>query len=219
MLQDREQRKRLIWGVLIIALGVMALINNTIAGETAAWMWIVGLAVAAILFVWAYLKDRELYAAIGGYVTGASAVLIFLLTKTGFADDGLWIPAVVLLGVALPFFAAWWTHRKEWGFLLVAYILAAVVGVLFVSERGALVPAYVMFVIGAPFVVSFVVTHKREPLIPGVILWLLALAFLGTTLGVSEQVFTVVVPLVAIAAGVYLLFGPSLLHPHERKLK
>ncbi|MBL8130293.1 MAG: hypothetical protein JNL42_00420 [Anaerolineae bacterium] len=217
MLQDREQRKRLIGGVAIIALGIMALVNTTIGSDAAAWMWIIGLAVAAVVFTWVYMLERELWAVICAYVTGASAVVIFAASQAKL--DGFWMPVLVLSGVALPFLAAWWTHRSQWGFLLVAYILAAIIPILFLSERqgddGGLVPGYTLIVIGLPFIVAYFTTHQRELLIPGGILWFIGLAFLGTGLGLSQQLITVVVPLAVVAIGVYMLFGAYLTRTHE----
>ncbi|MCK6581351.1 MAG: hypothetical protein L6Q98_24940 [Anaerolineae bacterium] len=218
MLQDREQRKRLIGGVAVIALGIMTLVNATIVGDAAAWMWIIGLAVAAVVFTWVYTLERELWAVICAYVTGASAVVIFAASQV--KPEGLWMPVIVLLGVAIPFFAAWWTHRSQWGFLLVAYILAAITGVVFLSERqpdgdGGLVPGYTLLMIGLPFIAAYFTTHQRELLIPGGILWFIGLAFLGTGLGLSQQLITVVVPLAVVAIGVYMLFGAYLTRTHE----
>lgn len=208
MLQDREQRNRLISGVLIIALGIMALINNMIAGDIAAWIWIIGLALAAVAFGWAYTFDKEAWVAIGAYVTGATAILIFLITKLNLS--GLWQPVIVLLGVALPFFAAWWANRKRWGLLIPAYILVAIIPILLISEggtdEGKLVPAYVMLVIGIPFIIAFFATRKWELLIPGGILAFIGLAFLGTSIGLSEQVLTVIVPVAVIAVGVFMFY-------------
>lgn len=219
MLQDREQRNRVITGVLIIALGIMALINNAIADEVAAWIWIIGLAVATLVFVWSYTLDKEAWAAIGAYVTAAIAVLILLITKGNLS--GLWVPVIVLLGIALPFFAAWWADRKKWGLLIPAYILVAIIPILLISEgttdEGNLVPAYVMLVIGIPFIIAYFVTRKWGLLIPGGIMSVIGLAFLGTQVGLSEQVITVGVPLVVIAAGVFMLFSGWLGKTQEQK--
>lgn len=219
MLQDREQRNRLIMGVLIIALGAVALITDAIADEVAVWVWIISLALAAVVFIWAYTFDREGWAAVGAYVTGAIAVLIFLVTQVSLT--GAWLPVIVLLGVALPFLAVWWADPKKWGFLIPAYVLVAIIPILLISEgaadEGNLIPAYVMLVIGLPFIVAYFITRKWGLLIPGGILSVIGLAFLGASIGLSEQVLTVIVPLALIAGGVYLLYSAWWGKYHEQR--
>ena len=221
MLQDREQRNRLITGVVIIALGIMALINNMIADDVAAWIWIIGLAAAAVVFGWAYTFDKETWAAIGAYVTGAIAILIFLITKIEIS--GLWVPVIVMLGLALPFIVAWWLDRKTWGLLVPAYVFLAIIPILLIGQgtgnQGQLIPAYVMLVIGIPFIIAYFVTRTWGLLIPGGIMSVIGLAFLGTSIGLSEQVLTIIVPLVVIAVGVFMLYRSWSGETREQKQK
>ncbi len=224
MLQDREQRSRIIAGVVIILLGVMALINNAVEPETAAWLWIIVMVVAAVIFGWAYMQEKETWFAIGAYLTGAIALLVFLLTKTKLDESELsdvWVPAIVLLGIALPFVVAWWVDRTRWGLLIPAYILVAIIPILLISEttekEGDLVPAYVMLVIGVPFIGAYLLTRKWGFLVPGGIMILIGLAFLGTSVGLSEQVLTVIVPIVLIAIGAFMLFRARTGLPQKRE--
>jgi len=128
---------------------------------------------------------------------------------------------VVLLAIALPLVAAWWFDRTRQGLLIPAYILVAVIPILLISEttekEGDLVPAYVMLVIGIPFIGAYFLTRKWGFLIPGGIMTLIGLAFLGTSVGLSEQVLTVVVPIVLIAIGVFMLFRTWTGQPQKRE--
>lgn len=218
MLQNKEQRGRLIAGVVIILLGVMALVNNLVAGNITAWLWIVALAASAVIFGWAYTFEREAWAAVVAYVFAAIAVVVLLTTQVKLADD--WIPVVVLAAIGVPFVVAWLMDRKQWYFLIPAYAMFAIIPILFISETVAedqLIPAYVMLVIGIPFIVVFAASRSgwlHIPwggwlLIPGGIMVLLGLAFLGVGIGLTEQVLTIVVPIIVIAAGVILLFSRS----------
>ncbi len=156
MLQDQEQRGRLIAGVVIVVLGVVALLNNFVSGDLLAWLWIVVLAGSAVAFGWVYSRERAAWAAIGAYVTGALAVFIFLLTQVQLA--GVWVPVLVLLAIALPFLYLWWQDQRQWGLLIPAYVLVAVAVLLLLTEigaSGALVPAFVLLSIALPFVVGW----------------------------------------------------------------
>jgi hypothetical protein len=221
MLQNREQRNQLIAGVLIIALGIMALINNAIADDVAAWIWIIGLTVATVGFGWAYTFDKETWTAVGAYLTGAIAILIFLITKV--ALSGLWVPVIVMLAIALPFLAAWWASREKWGLLIVAYLFFAIIPILLISEgttnEGELVPAYVTLAIGIPFIIAYFATRNWLLLIPGGIMSFIGLAFVGTSIGLSEQVLTVIVPLLVIVVGVFMLYRTWSGKPQEQKQK
>jgi hypothetical protein len=209
MLQNREQRNRMILGVLIIALGVMTLVNNAIADDVAEWIWIIGLAAAALVFGWAYTFDKETWAAVGAYVTGAIAILIVLAAKVDLPE--IWVAIIVMLEIALPFFAAWWANPKKWGFLIPAYVFVAIIPILLISEGTTeddnLITAYVMLAIGVPFIFAYFVTRKWGLLIPGGIMSFIALAFVGISIGLSEQVLTVIVPLAVIAVGVFMLYS------------
>jgi hypothetical protein len=206
-MQNKDQRPRLIGGIFIILMGSLTLIQNMVTQDVAIWLWISGLTLSAAIFLWAFTYEKEAWAAAGTYVTGAVALLICLITQANLSER--MIPIVVLLGVALPFFAAWWVNRTQWGFLIPAYILIAVIPILFLEKitflRPEIMPAYVLFAVALPFLSAYYVTRKIGLLAPGGALFFLSIAFFGVSLGLSSQILTIIIPIVFIFVGVYLL--------------
>lgn len=213
MLQTTKQRQLLVAGVVTILVAAIALINNFFEDETLnVWVGIIGMLLVALAFLWAYLQKRETWAAIGIYVGAAVAFLIFFVTQiTEFTTfEAAWVPTVVLLFIALPFLWAWITDMKRWGFLIPAYVLLAIIPILFMEEIAEaeeyLVPAYVLAVIGLPFLVAYFYNRQWGYLIPGGILILLAILFIGLYYGLETGFLTIGVPIVAIVIGAFLLW-------------
>jgi hypothetical protein len=137
-------------------------------------------------------------------VTGAIALLVLLLTQFDLA--GILVPSLVLAAIAFPFIYAWTRNRKEWGLLVPAYVLLAIIPILFISDGGSddlLIPAYVMGVIGAPFVVAFLRTQQWPFLIPGGIMWLIGAFFLFDAIEKAGAIIAIIL----IIIGGLLLFG------------
>jgi hypothetical protein len=207
MLQDKEQRMRVVVGIVIILLGAMALANNLLAEAITSWLWIGVLAVSALIFGWSYSIGREAWAAIGAYVFAAIAVVVLLTTQIILPEN--WIPVVVLAAIGLPFVVAWLMNRKEWGLLVPAYVMFAIIPILFLSDNAAadeqIIPGYAMLAIGLPFIVGFVTSRNGWLLVPGGIMVVIGLAFLGVGAGLAEQLLTIAVPIIIILVGVILL--------------
>jgi hypothetical protein len=207
MLKDKDQRMRLIIGVVIILMGVMALVNNLLAENVTSWLWIATLAVSAVIFGWGYTFARETWVAIGAYVFAAIAVVVLVTTQIKPPDN--WVPVIVLSAIGLPFVVAWWADRKQWGLLIPAYVMFAIIPILLLSDNTAadeqIIPGYSMLAIGLPFIVGFLASRNVWLLVPGGIMVLIGLAFLGVGAGLAEQLVTIVVPIVVIVIGVILL--------------
>jgi MFS family permease len=207
-MQNKERRPRLVIGTFIILMGVLSLVQNMLVQDVAAWLWIAGMALSALIFGWAFTYEKEAWSAVGTYVTAAIALLILLVTQIKLADQ--WVPVVVLLGIALPFVVGWWVDRQKWGLLIPAYVMLAIIPVLFLEEtvpsQSEVMPAYVLFAVALPFLVAYIVTRKLGLLVPGGVLLLLSIAFFGVSFGLPSQTLTVLIPLVLIVSGLYLLF-------------
>jgi hypothetical protein len=200
-----DNRSRIVGGIILILLGLAQIISNNISGNGQAWLWIVAFAGSAAAFVWVYSQGKEGWAAVGAYVFGALALLLLLLTQ--FNLEGVLVPVLVLLAIALPFVYMWNRNRSQWGWLIPAYVLIAIIPVLFLGEtagdESTLVPAYVMAVIGAPFILAFLRLRQWPFLIPGGIMWLLAAFFLFD----AAENGGAVVAVLLIVVGVVLLLG------------
>lgn len=195
MLQDQEQRARLVAGVVIILLGVVALLNNFVSGDLLAWLWIVVLAGSAVAFGWVYSRERTAWAAIGTYVTGFLAAFVFLLTQVNLS--GVWVPVLVLLAIALPFVYLWWQDRRQWGLLVPAYVLVAVAVFLLLTEMGVsgtLVPTFVLLAVALPFVVGWLRDRQQWGLlVPAYVMVTVAVVVLLGGSGASAELIPVFV--------------------------
>lgn len=205
-----ERLGRLIGGGALILIGLLQLLDNVFAVEFGAWVWIIGLAVAAVAFGYVYLKERQVWAAIVTYVTGVLAVFLFLVTQANLT--GNLVPAVILAAIAVPFVYAWWRDRKQWGLLIPAYVLLAIIPILYfgdTAEEGKLVPAYVMLAIGLPFIAAFAFTRQWPLLIPGGIMLAIGAFFLFDAVETFATAMAILVPVALIGLGVLLLVRPE----------
>ena len=80
MWQGSEQRGRLIAGAALILIGILGLVQSLgiLTGGALVWVWIVVLGGAAAGFAWVCLTEKEPWAALGAYISGAIAVVILL---------------------------------------------------------------------------------------------------------------------------------------------
>ncbi len=207
MLQDPRNRGRLVAGAALILLGLAQIITNSVDATWEVWLWVVALAVSAAGFTWLYQAEREIWQAIVGYIS--AAVLVIVIIAAVLKLSGVWVPVITLLLIAAPFaYAAYRT--RQWGLAIPAYVLVAIIPILFLGEAGNesnLVPAYVLSVIGLPFIVAFFITRQWPFLIPGGIMLLLGLAFLFSAIETVGPIVSVAVALALIVAGVYMLVG------------
>ena len=218
MLQTKQQRQLLVTGIVTILVAAITLINYFLDNETSqSWVSIIGMLLVAASFLWAYLMKHETWAIIGIYVGVAIAFFIFFVTQIGNnggnflnAGEDVWVPSMALILVALPFFWTWLVDRSRWAFLIPAYILLAIIPILLMgndeSAQEYLVPAYVMFAIGLPFLIGYLNMPEWQLLVPGGILMLAALLFLGLNYGLQTTFLTIGVPVVAILVGLFLLW-------------
>lgn len=188
--QSGRDNSRTILGIVLIIAGVLSFLGVYTGASVGVWLWIIALAAAAVLFIFIYSQNRELWALILAYIFGANCILLLLITQLNVS--GVIVPVFVLAGVSVPFIIAWLQHRSQWGLLIPPYILLAIIPILWFEDTGDLIPAYVLGVIGAPFVVSAVLARKWPLLIPGGILWLIAAIFLFSGWDIFATVMSII---------------------------
>jgi hypothetical protein len=197
-------KQGLIWGGLLILLGVMSLLETYTA--LGSWVWIAVLTIAGLGIYGVYAMDRtEKWMLIVSYVLLAVAGLVMLIALNVLRDEA--IATYVLTAIAIPFLVAFLqSDRTKWGLLIPAYILIAVgvmvglIGIGFLDDL--LIPAYVLFAVSIPFFVVYVRdTQKWWPLIPGGITAIVGLSFL-----IAEAAVQFVVPAALIIAGIWVLY-------------
>jgi hypothetical protein len=253
--RSRTERRGLVWGVLLILLGIMGLLKVYIP-NLAGWVWAVALAGAGFLLFVVYLTERSNWGLlIPTYALWAAAGLI-AITEWQLLPDTL-TGVFVMVAIGLPFLVVFLRDRSRWWALLVAFIMLAIAVIIpmdeysvvpeaytgtfilfaiglpflwiFLRDRSRwwalipaytmlvlgvmiplteleilsdlLVPAYIMFAIAIPFLVIYARNPKQWwPLIPGVLMALMGVAFL-----VAEAAVGYVVPAALILAGIWIL--------------
>jgi hypothetical protein len=216
MFDTRENRRLFVFGAITIILSVMALINNLLTADYEQWIAITALAFAALVFALAFAVDREAYAAVGFYIM--LAIIGIILITGWLAVEGVLVPTYVLTAVALPFMGAWLFNRQNWGMLIPAYVLLAIIPILYLGENVTpeLVPAYVLTAVGLPFFVAFLFSHKWAWFVPSAILFVIAASFVGLAFGMPTAFMSIGLPVITLLVGLILLLR-AMTQTEERK--
>ncbi len=158
--QPSTIRGNLTWiaGVVLILLGVVFLVGQLY--ELKDWIWSGVLIVAGLAFASIFVINRtQWWALIPAYVL----VLVGLFIPLADEIPDLWIPAYWMGAVGLPFLVVYLTRpRERWWALIPAYVMLVVGAfVPFTAVLpGVWIPAYWMGAIALPFLVVFVVNRK-----------------------------------------------------------
>jgi hypothetical protein len=166
------KRQNVVWGALLILLGLLALVQTFV--NLSAWAWVFALGAAGTGMFAIYIADRTHWAAlIPAYILWAVALLIALITLNILRDEA--IAAFVLSAIALPFLVVFLRDRNQWWALIPTYVLLAVgsmVGLIGIGIlRDEFIATYVLWAIALPFLVVFLSdTDQWWPLIPTYVL-------------------------------------------------
>lgn len=252
---DRRENKRgMAWGVVLVVFGLAAMMN--MFSSFTEWAQVGVLALGGIVVLAMFLTDRSDWVVlIPGYVLLAAAAissiaildllqgdvlafavlsmialpflvvfalnrenwwalipawvlfsigLMVLLIGMGVLQDGI-IPLYVLSSIGLPFLVVFLLNRENWWALIPAYVMfsigamVALIDVRVLTDFG--IPAYVMLAIAFPFFVVYFMNRKqRWALIPGGIMATIGLAFFAGT-----DLAGYVIPVVLLLFGGWLL--------------
>ncbi len=201
-METRSRKHGIVWGSLMIFFGVMSLLETYT--DLSVWTWVVVLAAGGLGVLGIYLTDRSDWGLlIPAYVLWAVAGLIALIELNVL--QGETIATYVLSAIALPFLVVY-VRKREWWALIPAYVLLVVGGMVWlIGARiltDLLIPAYVLFAIALPFLL----VYARNPsewwsLIPGGILSTIGLIFL-----IAESSAQFVGPAALILVGAWIMF-------------
>jgi hypothetical protein len=205
----------IIWGILLIAAGVLFLLQTlSIIDMGSAWeaLWGIVFAISGLAFAWRFLIDRtgSWWAIIPGCTLLALAGLVGLHTL-GFVDNGgPWLGALFLGVIGASFWAIYLVHREYWWAVIPGGVLFTVAAVALSSNwiGGEAIGGILFLGLASTFgLVSILPTpHGRMvwALIPAGVLGLMGLALLLAL----TSIFNCAWALVLILVGVYLLFRP-----------
>jgi hypothetical protein len=168
----QRSRWAILWAVVLILGGGFLLAQNLelIGQPFQASIWTVLLGGLGLLFLLDALttKGQDWWALIPGCVLLGVAATIWLGQQN---IQGEWIGSLMLFSVALPFLLIFVIKRGTfWWALIPGGILAviAVIPILTLRVPGEVIGAFVLWAIGVPFIVVYLVNRKNWwALIPG----------------------------------------------------
>jgi len=200
---DRSEKWLLFTSYAMLAVaGLIALLELGLLNDSFVATYV--LFAIALPFLVVFLSNREKWGLlIPAYVLLVIGVMVPLIEMDLLEDA--WIATYVMLAIALPFFVAFLNNRKNWGFLIPAYVLTAIgVMVPLIELRvleDTLIATYVMLAIAIPFFVVYLVNTKHWwALIPGGILAVIGLGFL-----IAEASVEFIFAAALIVAGIIIL--------------
>jgi len=201
-MKAKGTKQILLWSLVLILVGLLLLVGQFI--KVGPWVWVAVLTVGGVCGLGLFLTDRsDWLVLLAAYILLAIAVLIAVEALDFLPDEA--ISVYVLLAIACPFLAVYIRNRSQWWWLIPAYTLAAVGGVVILAEGAGvnenLITAYVMFAIAAPFFVVYVRDRSQWWfLIPGGIMAAIGLGFL-----IAENALAVLGALALIGLGLWSL--------------
>jgi hypothetical protein len=199
---------RIILSLMLIAAGVLFLLNSLDVIEIGGLLWAAVLAVAGLVFLAVFALDRQQWwALIPGFVLLSLGFLVSAaVLLPGLAGE--WLGAVFLGGLGLAFLAVFLVRRDFWWAIIPGGVLLtlALVAGLSSTLPGEAVGGLLFLGIGLTFaLLSLVQTPQgrmRWPLIPAGVLVVLGLAAFAVAGG---ALLSYLWPAALILAGLYLL--------------
>jgi len=206
----------LIWGIVLIVLGGLALLGNlNLLGEVAGLLWGLVFAVAGVAFLYVFARDQSRWWAL---IPGLGGLGLGLLIAVGERLPGDW-EAILFLGpLALSFLLIYALRRNYWWAIIPGGTLLSVCLVVLASSQHAFDEGSLMLLgLGATFAtVALVPTpHGRMKWawIPAGVLGLIGLLILADSIRVAAYVW----PLAIIAVGAFFLLRALVGKPTEDK--
>jgi hypothetical protein len=178
------------WTVLIPAYVMLAL---AVIGAVAIWELVEGdlvgtvvLTLVALPFLVVYIRNREnWWAIIPSFILLAIALILFLTSFVGFNDDI--IGPLVLFAIAIPFLVVYFRNKKEnWWALIPAYVMIVIGALIGLTEvfnvDDDIIGPSILFAIAIPFLVVYFINRENWwALIPAY-----AMIVIGTMVGLIE---------------------------------
>jgi hypothetical protein len=205
----KRLESRILWGILLIAGGVLFLLDSLgiVAVGTIVWPVLIGIASLAFLFVFATAPQTNWWAAIPGFVllglTGTIA-----LDQLAPAATGEWGGALFLAGIALAFWAIYLVNPDHWWAVIPGGVLLTLALVAGLSEvlQGVEMGGVFFFGLGLTFaLLAFLPTPGGRltwAIIPAIVLLVMGALITAA----ATELINYVWPVVLILGGLYLLY-------------
>lgn len=188
----KSKRINLIWGIVLVLLGGLFLLENlNVIPELAPTLWSILFGAVSVIFFAVYAVSGVRYWGwlIPAFIFGGLAGTIYLAVNEA---NGVLAGAFFMGAVSLPFWVIFLIDRqKNWWALIPGWATAVITAVILLSESvaGEWIGALVMFAIGLPFFVVYFRNRQHWwALIPGFIMTVLGFVVLLATRATDELV-------------------------------
>jgi hypothetical protein len=188
-MKQQSRNQALIWGGLLIILGVVGLVESFT--DLTPWVWAAVLAVTGLGIFGVFLWDRsEWWPLIPAYVLWAIAGLLALVELNVLSDQ--FLPTYVLCSIAIPFIVVYLRDQTQWWALIPAYVLLAVAGMILLSDTALLrddfQATFILTAIALPFLVVYLRNRAQWwALIPAYVLLSVGMMILLEELGILSD--------------------------------
>lgn len=198
---------RTMWGLLLIAGGVVFLLENLNILTISGYFWAALFAIGGLAFMSVFMTNRQnWWSLIPGITLLAIGVIIFLDQVSPGATE-IFGGAIVLGGIGLAFLLVYLINRSNWWALIPAGVMFTLVAVTILDQTLSGVETGGVFFLGLGLTFLLVAVlptpeaQMRWALIPGGILFIIGI-FLTAAL---TQAINIVWPLVLILIGAYFV--------------
>ncbi len=192
-----------LWGLLLIGLGVLYLLQNFGVLQGLDFIWPVVFALGGAAFLIVFFANRAYWWALipGFTLLGLAATTGSQLLLSEF--PGQWSGAIFLGAIGLSFWAVYLARRENWWAIIPGGVLLTLATTAAVSDRLKEVGTGGVFFLGLAltFALVFLFTRMRWALIPAA-----ALAVMGVLLIIGfENLINFIWPIVLILVGLFLI--------------
>ncbi len=202
----------LLWGILLIGLGLLALLSNLdLLGNASDTIWGALFVAVGLVFLFLFLQDQERWWAL---IPGLGAIGLGLLVAIGrLLPDGT--EAILFLGaLGLAFLLIYLLRRTFWWALIPAGVMFSIcLVVLFGNQEAFEEGSLMMLGLGATFGAVALLGRPHEAVrwawIPAGVLTLIGIVILSDSVGVAKYIW----PLAIILVGAYFLLRAALGKP------
>lgn len=205
---------RLLWGLLLIALGLLFLVQTLdLIPADFSLLWVVIFGLGGLAFLYVYANGREnWWALIPGFTLLGLATMILISELV--PDSGEWAGAIFLGAIGFSFVVIYFTNRDMWWAIIPAGTLLSVAAIVLLTPLiGGQAGGLLFLGLALTFLLVAIVPtpegQMRWAWIPAVILFALGLLVLASAAPLIGYVW----PLVLIGGGLYLLLRNSRRRP------
>ncbi len=199
---------RVFWGVVLIAAGVIFLLQNLLGLEISGIFWAVIFALAGVFFIGLFLGNRiHWWALIPGFTLwGIAATILVERYIPSLAET--FGGVLVLLGISLGFLTVYLFARRHWWSIIPAGVMLALAAAILLEDRLGETGFITVFFLGMGITFGWVALtptpqgRMNWAWIPAGIMVLMALLFSIN----AGPLFGYIWPIALILGGLYLIY-------------